>query len=225
MNLNRVTLLTLLTGCILILVGCSGKVTTVKKDEATTDQGSPTTSATAPVTDHSTTPAPNAAPEELFSHAIKLLTTGNDKGAEALLLALSKSHPELPGSFTNLGIIYYQRHLFDKAQESFEQALKLKPANAYAHLYLGLIQRQAGHFATAQAAYLKALEINPNYANAHLNLAILFDLYLGQLDKALPHYQKYQELVEPKEKQVDVWIRDLQKRLSGSVSTAVKDSP
>ena len=55
-------------------------------------------------------------------------------------------------------------------------------------------------------------EVDPNYAYAHLNIAILYDLYVSEPERALSHYQRYREL-EPKEAAtVTKWIADLQQR-------------
>jgi lipoprotein NlpI len=57
------------------------------------------------------------------------------------------------------------------------------------------------------------LDIDPNYAYAHLNYGILLDLYLGELENALAHYQKFQQLTPEEDKEVTKWIVDLERRI------------
>ena len=65
----------------------------------------------------------------------------------------------------------------------------------------------------ARKAYDAALSIDANYAYAHLNIAILYDLYLHDGNKALQHYQRYQALSPTEDTQVVKWIVDLQQRM------------
>ncbi|MGH8263721.1 MAG: hypothetical protein ACRET4_09590, partial [Steroidobacteraceae bacterium] len=44
------------------------------------------------------------------------------------------------------------------------------------------------------------------------NLGVLYDLYLQMPGKALPLYQKYQELSGGADKQVAEWIKDVSRR-------------
>ena len=77
-----------------------------------------------------------------------------------------------------------------------------------------LLEREFGEkFEEARDNYEKALKIDPNYAYAHLNYGILLDLYLGELDNALDHYQTYQKLAPEEDKEVEKWIVDLERRI------------
>ncbi len=76
----------------------------------------------------------------------------------------------------------------------------------------GIAQRKQGKFAEAEAAYRHALDADPNYAPAHLNLGILCDLYRGQPQEALPHFEQYVALTG-ENKRVSGWIAELRKRL------------
>ncbi|UCE89659.1 MAG: tetratricopeptide repeat protein, partial [Pseudomonadota bacterium] len=88
----------------------------------------------------------------------------------------------------------------------------LNPDNAAAYNHLGIVHRQRGDFKKAQDAYRQALKIEPDYALAHRNLGILYDLYMGDLSRALKHYERYQALTGGDDRQVDKWIVDLKRR-------------
>ena len=47
-----------------------------------------------------------------------------------------------------------------------------------------------------------------------MNLGILFDLYLQDLEQALAHYRRYQELMSEENEQVAGWIVDIERRLN-----------
>lgn len=138
----------------------------------------------------------------------------NDAGkAKQLLTELVVTYPELSGPQANLGILYYRNNEIDLAEKAFSEAIKVNPNSAVSYNHLGIINRNKGNFKEAQDLYEKALKIDPDYAYAHLNLGILLDLYIGDLDKALEHYQHYQKLSKDEDKDVNKWIIDLERRI------------
>ncbi len=151
-----------------------------------------------------------------YDSAIAAMKSGNIAQAKNILSNLTQKYPNLSGPHVNLGIIYFRADEIDKAEESFNQALKINPDSAVSLNHLGIINRGKGKFAEAKSNYQKALEIAPNYAYAHLNYAILLDLYLGELDEALDHYQKFQELAPGQDKEVKNWIVDLERRIKSA---------
>lgn len=147
--------------------------------------------------------------------------------AEQELLWLVEHYPQLSGPYVNLALLYQQPYWQDQntAEESsdqplpsrveqmFEQAIAANNNNLTAHRQYGLYLRGEGRFKAAEEQYLNALAIWPDDAEAHRNLGILYDLYLGQLDKALHHYQQCQNLLPSPDKQLKNWIVDLRRRL------------
>ena len=101
-----------------------------------------------------------------------------------------------------------------KAVEAFDRAIKANMKNVDAYNQLAVLKREAGDFAAAESLYQKALGIWQFYPEGHKNIAILYDLYLGKPEQALPHYQAYQQLLSAPDKQVDSWIADVQRRLN-----------
>jgi outer membrane protein assembly factor BamD (BamD/ComL family) len=93
---------------------------------------------------------------------------------------------------------------------------------------LGVAHRQQGHFALARAAYEAAIELDPQAADPHFNLAILWDLYLGDVAKAQALYQRCAEL-SPKDAPVlGKWLAELKTRKpapGAPAATAAAASP
>jgi Flp pilus assembly protein TadD len=150
--------------------------------------------------------------QKAYDQALAHLQAGRNKEAEQALLSLTQRAPELSGPYANLGIIYQRSGRTKEAIEALNRAIQLNPRRAVYYNELGIVYRQEGKFDDARRQYNKALDIDPNYALAHLNLAILYDLYLQEPKEALPHYQRYQQLLPAEDGAVAKWIIELQRR-------------
>lgn len=148
-----------------------------------------------------------------YDAALQAMRGGDNGKAKALLASLSTAYPALSGPYTNLGLIYFREGNIDEAEKAFLQAIKVNPKSAVSYNHLGIINRGKGKFPEAKTFYQKALDINDEYAYAHLNIGILYDLYLGELEAALDHYQRFQELNPKEDKEVKKWIVDLERRI------------
>lgn len=160
----------------------------------------------------STTKGEQAAGVDEFNNGLELLQQKKFSEAEKTFSDLASANPTLSGPVANLGIVYYQSNRLPEAQKALEKAATLNPKNAAVYNYLGMIHRQSGRFTDAKAAYQKAQAADPQYAFAYLNLGILYDLYLKDPSNALEQYKQYQALQQTKDKQVDMWIVDIEKR-------------
>lgn len=186
--------------CISIFGGCAGTGETKKEAESTQPQAQP-----------QEVVSPEA--RQNYDEALKAMRNGDNDKAKQLLLSLSTTYPNLSGPYTNLGLIYFREGKVDEAEAAFQHAIKVNPKSAVSYNHLGIIYRGKGKFQEAKQYYEQALKINSDYAYAHLNLGILYDLYLGQLDQALDHYNRFQALSAEKDPEVEKWIVDLQRRI------------
>jgi Flp pilus assembly protein TadD len=157
-------------------------------------------------------PAVNAESRQLYQQALTALGAGRYPEAERTLLAVVRREPELAGPRANLGILYARTGRSAQAFESLQQAIRLNPDRAIYYNELGMLSRREGQFDGARRYYSRALDLDPNYAYAHLNIGILYDLYLQDAAKAMPHYQRYRELTPSEAGTVTKWIADLQQR-------------
>ena len=108
--------------------------------------------------------------ESIWTRAIHC-TTGNDV------------------AFNHLARAKYQKGKADEALLSFQQAVKINPEYADAHINLANLLLQRGQVDEAVSHLQRALEINPTYALAHNNLGNILQKQ-GQVDDAILHFQK-----------------------------------
>lgn len=161
------------------------------------------------------TEAPAVSPgnRERFTRATALARDGRLVEAEALLLQITDDQPELAGPWINLARVFMDQQRADDAVGALQRAVQANPANCAARTELGVLLRRRGEFEAAETHYLACLEHQADYQAAYLNLGILYDLYLGRLNDALAAYERYQSLAAEPDRQVHVWVVDLQRRL------------
>jgi tetratricopeptide (TPR) repeat protein len=94
-----------------------------------------------------------------------------------------------------------------QAEERYQQARALDPANSLIYLRLGDAARLLGKPADAAAAYGKAAELAPNSLDAHYQLGLLAESR-QDWPQAQEHYQKYLQLGGT-DARVNIWLRDL----------------
>ena len=135
----------------------------------------------------------------------------HDKGIE-ILEAIVISAPHLTAPRIDLGIAYREIDDLEAARTHLEAALGSSPGHPIAHNELGIVYRKLGRFPEARQNYEAALSVFPSYHYARRNLAVLCDLYLGDLACALENYQAYMATV-PGDEQANMWITDIENRM------------
>lgn len=95
----------------------------------------------------------------------------------------------------------------------YETLLQVEPTHPGAANDLALLYRQQGRIREARGLLSMALEEHPDKARLHYNLAVLYELYLVDLDSALTHYRAYQEQSDASDEEVARWIKDLERRV------------
>lgn len=144
-----------------------------------------------------------------YQSALKLMRDNDTRKAITAFEQMSTKFPQLSSPFANLGILYQKEGRFEDAEKALNQAIRLNNQIPTYYNQLGILYRKLGKFSDARTAYENALRLDSHYNLAHLNIGILFDLYLGDPDKALVHYTRYQNLLSQADKQVAGWIADL----------------
>ncbi len=154
-----------------------------------------------------------------FQKGTRLLEMGESDQARILFEALRDEYPDVSVFYINLGVAYKRLERDEDAIQSYRQAIKVSdfvPGHADAHYNLGILLREQGDFKGAEKAYLTALSVSPEFQDAHFNLAVLYDLFLNEPEKAIHHYQKHKTLTGEVNEEIDLWVSALQKRLNNT---------
>jgi tetratricopeptide (TPR) repeat protein len=98
--------------------------------------------------------------------------------------------PMSTGALVNLGTIYFNARIFNKAEEYYRRAIDADPNYALAHFNLANLYDERGERVKALHYYLAALKLNPRYADVHYNIALLYQTN-GDTIQAVRHWQMY----------------------------------
>ena len=233
----------------MLVIGAAGCTTVMEPIKAARDAVMPSASASAPaVATNAALPraAPTAAAasapaavavstaapadvpvsvesQRAFDDASRALRAGQNADAERGFRNLSLAHPELGGPHANLGLIYRQAGKLPEAAAELETAVRLSPRQPVYWNQLGVTYRLLGQFRQARDAYDKAIALDPDYAASTLNLGILYDLYLGDGQRALELYSRYLLLSPSGDATVTKWVADLKNRKPAPITVSRKE--
>ncbi len=187
----------LLLVIVLLLAGCAGTAQKVDEDMLQQD-----------------TTAGAAEPD--MSAVIAALNDGKSNVAETLLRELAQRNPQAAMPWVNLGLISFRRGELDRAQQAAERALELQPHTAVADYLLGLVAHKKNDAPQALKHYLATLGKDQQHAHTHYNLALLYDTYFQDIEKAVHHYRRYLELITGEDEATLAWVGELESQLDSS---------
>ena len=113
---------------------------------------------------------------------------GDAKAAVESLSAAVAAYANFPTALSELGSQYLILKQWDKAGETFEQLLKLKPADVTAHLNLGIVAFNKEKFDEAETHLRKALELKSAGPTAHYYLGLIM-VKTKRYDEALQEFE------------------------------------
>lgn len=90
-----------------------------------------------------------------LQRGIALSLLGRKPEAIEVFKKLISTHPEMPGPYNNLAVLYANQGDYEKARAALEQAVKANPGYATAYQNLGDI-----HARLAEQAYAKSLSLD-----------------------------------------------------------------
>ncbi len=151
-----------------------------------------------------------------YAEALAHLENGERARGVALLEDITSDAPHLSAPFVDLGIEQRRAGDMEAAEANLKRAIEAAPEHPVAHNELGIVYRRLGRFAEARRHYEIALEIYPGYHFARRNLAVLCDLYLGDLACALENYEAYMVMV-PDDAEASMWVADVRLRMDQGV--------
>ena len=148
-----------------------------------------------------------------YHEALRYLREENLQRGIAVLEQVTDAAPTVTAPKIDLGVAYHRLGDLEMAEEYLLQALELNSKHPVALNELGIVYRETGRFAKAKQQYEAAIAVYPGYHHARRNLAILCDLYLGDLGCALKQYEAYMATV-PADPEAEMWITDLRNRMA-----------
>jgi len=146
-----------------------------------------------------------------FARVLQMMRSGDSTQAILEFQVMTQAYPELPGPYTNLGLLYRKTNQLAESEAALAKATERAGWDAATWTEYGLTLRQAGKFAEARAAYESALKANPSYAPAHRNLGVLLDLFLEDPVMAQAEFETYKTLTG-EDKPVSGWLAELRAR-------------
>jgi Flp pilus assembly protein TadD len=149
-----------------------------------------------------------------YQAALVYLEQGRSEEGIALLETVTDAAPTLSAPRIDLGIAYHRAGDLEAAERNLLHALEVNPDHPVAHNELGIVYRKTGRFTEARLSYEAALAVYPGFHYARRNLAVLCDLYLGDMACALQNYEAYMTTV-PGDDEATMWIADLRTRSVG----------
>lgn len=100
------------------------------------------------------------------------------------------ANPNSAPDWINLGNIYFDALLPQKAIPAYEHALLLAPRNADVLTDLGIMYREAGQYHKALECFQNAVGINPRHENAMYNEGVVLSVDLKRKDEAIAAWER-----------------------------------
>lgn len=109
----------------------------------------------------------------LYQKGAAAARKGDSKAAASSLSAAVTAYPNFPIALNELGTQYMLLKQWDKAGDTYEALLKLKPNEVPAHLNLGIIAYNKKNLEEAETHFRKALELKSAGPTAHYYLGLI----------------------------------------------------
>ncbi|MFC1823377.1 tetratricopeptide repeat protein [Thermodesulfobacteriota bacterium] len=109
-----------------------------------------------------------------ISRAMILNREGKQDAAIKACHRAIKLEPENPLAYLTLGLAYFAKKDYERAEQNLMQAVELEPQLAHAYTVLGAAYIALKKAGSALTAYLKAVKIDPQDARPHMGLATIY---------------------------------------------------
>ncbi|HJT64888.1 MAG TPA: tetratricopeptide repeat protein [Pyrinomonadaceae bacterium] len=124
----------------------------------------------------------------LYQKGTAAAQKGDNKAAAEFFSQAVAAHPAFALALSELAFQYMKLNQMDKAGETYEALLKLKPNDAVAHLNLGIVMFNKKKFEDAEMHLRKALELNSSGPTGHYYLGLTL-ISLKRYNDALPEFE------------------------------------
>ena len=103
-----------------------------------------------------------------------------------------KKDRKLKRHFT-AGRKFYDKRMYNRALQEFDQAVKIDPSNFRAHYWRGRVYLKMGHYDKATADFKMVVKLKPHYVRPYLNLGWLYH-QKGKYEESIQYLNKAIEL-------------------------------
>ena len=103
-----------------------------------------------------------------------------------------KKDRKLKRHFT-AGRKFYDKRMYNRALQEFDQAVKIDPSNFRAHYWRGRVYLKMGHYDKATVDFKMAVKLKPHYVRPYLNLGWLY-YQKGKYEESIQYLNKAIEL-------------------------------
>jgi tetratricopeptide (TPR) repeat protein len=132
-----------------------------------------------------------------------LLEKNNDwKGMESHALSWTKAEPKNSIAWDYLGMAYWATKQYNKAIESYLQAISIKPDNSFAWSNLGVAYTDTKQYAKGIEACLQSIHIKADHPRAWYNLGNVY----WATNKQTKAIESYQQAVHIKPDYAKAWF-------------------
>jgi tetratricopeptide (TPR) repeat protein len=133
--------------------------------------------------------------------------------AEDIFAAFIVDYPEQAGAYINLALIRFNQEKYNQSLQLVNKAIELNNQIPQCYNLQAQLWIMEGKIMPARDAYLQAIKLKPDYANAQYNLALLYDIYLQDINLAIQHYETYMSLLQQPDENTGEWIKHLKSSL------------
>ena len=151
---------------------------------------------------------------EKYRDGITALNNEDLSKAQRIFSEFIRNNPTLAGAYTNLALTHYKKNEIEQAMKLVDKAIELNPEQSQAFNLRAQLYVNNGKIHDAKKDYLKAIELKPEYINAQYNLALLYDIYLQEIELAIKHYEIYMSLLKKPDEATQEWINHLKGTLA-----------
>jgi len=124
----------------------------------------------------------------IFYSSLTVVRSSEWKSDEILFLKAEERQPKNSIIYNDIGQLYQEKGLYDKAFKSYEKAIRLNKRNHIAWLNLGTLYGETGNYSQAVDNIERSLSIHESY-KGHNNLGLIYSR-MGDNDKAIEELKK-----------------------------------
>lgn len=128
--------------------------------------------------------------EALLGASELLMQLNRPKDALVYLEQETKLDPKNATAAYQIGVAWRTLGDMQRAEESFRNAIDLRPELPYPYYELAILKGQAGDLQSAENLLQQAVGINPDFAEAYYNLAVIYE-QTGRKPEAIRAYSDF----------------------------------